>query len=98
MSMPLGVIMVSVAGAGLGAINAAALWWTVLATRRVRHPGRLLVGSFPVRIVLTVGPLVLLAGPHPERLIGGLAMFVIARLLTVRALSRLAGPAQGEPA
>lgn len=92
MSPPEVLILVSATGAAGGALNAWGLWRTTRAVPDVRHPGLLLTGSFVLRTLVTVTPVILLGEGEPDRLIAGLASFVMIRLLAVHAIAGMPRP------
>lgn len=85
------------AGAGLGALNALGLWWTVRRLPRVRHPVAVLTGTSLLRVALTLGPLPLLAGGRPLPLAVAALAFVAGRTVLVRRLgTEVSAPHPGD--
>lgn len=76
-----------VLGLMLGGAYFGALWWTIRRLPGVSRPGCWLVGSFVVRISLTMGAFYLLLLQGVVRLAAALIGFLLARFLWLR-LSR----------
>lgn len=76
----------AVAGALLGVLNAFALFWALRTMHRTRRPRAFLLATFPIRLALTLAPLLFVAGGELRRLLAGIALFIVARWLTVRGL------------
>jgi len=89
MSPPEVLILASTVGAACGALNAWGLWRTSRAMPHVDRPGLLLAGSFVLRTLVTVTPIVLLGDGEADRLVSGFAAFIMIRLLAVHVIAGL---------
>lgn len=78
-------LLACLAGIALGGFFFGGLWWTVRRGASSRHPARLFVSSFLVRMVVAVGGFYLIAADGDwRRVIASLLGFLIARWLVVR--------------
>ena len=93
------LLLSSLAGAGLGLLYAAALWWTVRRLATAPQPVLWIVGSYYLRLAgLGLGLYLVMAGSL-ARLAAAFAGFVLVRLLAVRRVrppADLAPPPTGE--
>lgn len=83
----LGILLSLMAGVGLSFFYFGGLWWTVRRVARVRHPKRLLLGSFVGRTVGVLGGFYLIIvamGDRWELLAGALVGFLIGRTVLVQ--------------
>lgn len=76
------------AGAALGAVFFGGLWWTVHRGVGARRPAAWFLGSLLLRTVVVLAGFWFVAGGRGDRLLAGLAGFVVARIVA----SRLARP------
>jgi F1F0 ATPase subunit 2 len=88
---PLGEIAIGLAlpllvGVGLGLFFFGGLWWTVQRLPASEHPASLALGSFVIRMVVTVAGFYWVMDGSWERLLACGVGFLIARLLMVRRL------------
>ena len=68
------------AGMALGTLYFTALWWTVRQLPTAKSPGRLMLGSFVIRMsVLMVGLFLIMGTGHWERLAVAMLGFIIIR-------------------
>ncbi len=82
------------AGVGLGGFYFIALWRTVKRLAVTRHPARLMLLSFVVRLAVLLAGLYIVMDGHWERLAAAMVGFLLIRkILTVRL-----GPPAQEPA
>jgi F1F0 ATPase subunit 2 len=73
-----------VLGGILGVFYFGALWFTVRRIPHARHPGLLTLGSFLIRLAVTLAGFYLVVwGGHWERLLSCLLGFVLARVVLV---------------
>jgi F1F0 ATPase subunit 2 len=79
------------AGAGLGAVFFAGLWWTVARLGRTRRPGLLLAGSLLLRMAFALGGFYLVARAGWRPLLSCLLGFLLARAAVVW-WTRASGP------
>lgn len=77
-------LLASLAGIALGVFFFGGLWWTVRRSASSRHPARLFVSSFLVRMAGAVGGFYLIADGDWRRVIASLLGFLIARWLVLR--------------
>jgi F1F0 ATPase subunit 2 len=77
------LILVLSAGALLGGFYFVALWFTIQRLTQTRQPGLLILGSYVVRLGITLVGFYLVMDGHWERLIACLAGFILARQLLV---------------
>jgi len=78
------LMLVAVAGMGLGTFFFAGLWWTVRHGLTTRHPALLFSGSLLLRVAVVVGGFYLVADGDWRCLVACLTGFVIARWLVTR--------------
>ena len=81
---PAGLILLFLAGLGLGLLFFGGLWITVRALPKARHPVVLAVGSFWVRTVLVIAGLLLAMDGLWQRAVACLVGFIFARILLSR--------------
>jgi F1F0 ATPase subunit 2 len=81
------------AGAFLGVFYFGALWLTVQRLTRAKRPGLLFLGSYVVRMAVTLVGFYLVMGGQWERLLACVAGFLLARQFLVRYLQ----PSQALP-
>jgi F1F0 ATPase subunit 2 len=86
MPVPVRVILVFLAGLGLGVVYFGGLWLTVRALRTSWHPAALAFGSFWMRTALVVAGFAFLAANGWQDAIVCLAGFVFARPLLARGM------------
>ncbi|MGE0827061.1 MAG: ATP synthase subunit I [Candidatus Binatia bacterium] len=72
------------AGMALGFSYFAGLWFTVLRLPITRYPVLLSLGSFALRLTLSLGGLYLVMANQGDRLVLGLLGFFVARLTLMR--------------
>jgi F1F0 ATPase subunit 2 len=78
-------LLACLAGIALGLFFFGGLWWTVRRSASSRHPARLFVSSFLVRMMAAVGGFYLIAADGDwRRVIASLLGFLIARWLVLR--------------
>lgn len=95
MAAPLASLMAVLAGAALGLVFYAGLWWTVRRAATSRRPGPSILASLLLRMSVALGGFYLVAGGELARLLPCLAGFVLARA-AVTWMTRLPSPAVGE--
>ena len=95
MAAPLGHVLAVLAGAALGVLFYAGLWWTVQHAATFRRPGLSVLASMLLRMGLALGGFYLVAGGDWTRLLLCLLGFVLARL-AVTWLTRLPCMAGGQ--
>lgn len=78
------LLLVGLAGAGLGGIFFAGLWWTVRRGLASARPGLWFFCSMLARLDLTLTGFYWLAGDDWRRLLACLLGFLLARLLVAR--------------
>ncbi len=76
---PFGAAMAVVAGAALGGLFYAGLWWTVRRAATFRHPGLSVLTSLLLRMGVTLGGFCLVADGEWLRLLLCLLGFTLAR-------------------
>jgi F1F0 ATPase subunit 2 len=76
---PLGAAMAVAAGAVLGGVFYAGLWWTVRRAASFRHPGPSVLASLLLRMAITLGGFYLVADGDWLRLLFCLLGFMVAR-------------------
>jgi F1F0 ATPase subunit 2 len=81
---PLGSIVAVGAGAALGLLFYAGLWWTVRRAATFRRPGPSVLASLLLRMGVTLGGFHLVGGGDWLRLLLCLAGFVLARAAVTR--------------
>ena len=89
MNETLTLVLSGLAGLMLGAIFFGGLWWTVTKGVSSERPALWFLGSFLVRMSITLGGFYVVSGGHWERLMPCLLGFIVARL----AMTRLTRPA-----
>lgn len=72
------------AGSGLGVLFFGGLWWTVRKVMSSSHSMVWLLGSFVVRMAVTVAGFYFVADGQWQRLLAALLGFVIARIVVTR--------------
>ena len=95
MAAPLGLVMAVLAGAALGLVFYAGLWWTVRRAATFRRPGLSVLTSLLLRMSVTLGGFYLVAGANWARLLLCLMGFLLARA-AVTWLTRLPSFAIGQ--
>jgi len=80
------LLLAFVAGLGLGLFYFGGLWLTVRRLPAARQPALLALGSMLARTVVVVAVLWLLLGLGVERLLAGVAGFLVMRTALVRGL------------
>lgn len=81
----------ALAGAGLGLLFFGGLWYTIQQLPHSRRPALLLLGSFVLRLSLTLFGFYLILGGTAaavDRLLAALLGFLLVRLLLTRRLRR----------
>ncbi len=88
MTEPLGWLLAGVAGAGLGLIYFAGLWFTLRRLPQRAHPALWVFGSFVLRLALSAIGFYLILGPDRSlpRLGLALAAFIAVRVVLIRRL------------
>jgi F1F0 ATPase subunit 2 len=81
---PIPIILVLLAGFGLGVLFFAGLWLTVRALPRSRYPAALMLASFWGRTGLVIAGFTLAIGRRWQNALVCLLGFLIARLLLAR--------------
>lgn len=84
------------AGAALGAFFFGGLWWTVQKITTSKRPALWTLGSFVVRMVVTVGGFFLVADGQWQRIVACLVGFLVARAVITR-ITDTAAPLNTEP-
>ena len=84
MSDLLPILLILLAGFGLGLIFYGGLWITIRALPGSRHPTLLALGSFWGRTVLVLAGLILATAHRWQNAIACLAGFIVARIVLVR--------------
>jgi F1F0 ATPase subunit 2 len=79
------VVLALVAGAGLGAVFFAGLWWTVIRAVASKRPAAWFFGSLLLRTLIALGGFYMVARGDWRRLVACLVGFVLARLIVLRA-------------
>jgi F1F0 ATPase subunit 2 len=74
-------VLCGVAGAVLGTLFFAGLWWTVRALPGSRHPALLMFGSYMGRMAVLLAGFYLLGAGDWRRLVAALAGFILVRIL-----------------
>ncbi len=82
------LLLVLVAGLGLGAIFFGGLWWSTRKGLVSRRPMAWFLGSFAVRTAIALAGVYLVAQGRWERLAACLLGFLLARLAAVRLSER----------
>ncbi len=82
----------ALAGLLLGLFYFGGLWLTVRKIPGSGNPGILILGSFVVRLLVTLSGMYLVMDGKWERLVACLAGFLVLRIV----LTRILGPASGE--
>jgi F1F0 ATPase subunit 2 len=95
MAAPLGSALAVLAGAALGLVFYAGLWWTVRRAATFRRPGLSVLASLLLRMSIALGGFYVVAGSDWARLLLCLAGFVLARA-AVSWLTRLPSSAIGQ--
>ncbi|CAN5898309.1 ATP synthase subunit I [soil metagenome] len=95
MATPLASVMAVLAGAALGVVFYAGLWWTVRRAATFRRPGLSVLASMLLRMGVALGGFHLVAGGQLARLLLCLAGFVLARA-AVTLMTRLPSSAVGD--
>lgn len=88
MSNALALLLALAAGAALGVLFFAGLWWTVRKGVTARRPALWFFGSVLLRMAIVLPGFYFVSGGHWDRLLVCLAGFVVARFILIR----LAGP------
>jgi F1F0 ATPase subunit 2 len=84
MAAPLGAVLALLAGAALGLVFYAGLWWTVRRAATFRRPGSSVLTSLLVRMSVTLGGFYCVAGGDWVRLLTCLVGFLLARAAVTR--------------
>lgn len=92
-SSAINLVLAAFAGLALGLFYFGGLWYTVRRLSAARRPWLLVLGSYVVRLVVTVVGMYLVMAGDWKRLVACLAGFLLARIVLTRRL----GPAAGEP-
>lgn len=74
------------AGAVLGSVFFAGLWWTIAKSTSVKHPSLWLLGSLLTRMMMVLLGFYWVADGHWQRLMACLVGFIIARAVLTRLL------------
>lgn len=96
MNEPLTLALAFVAGAGLGMIFFAGLWWTVRKGVSSPRPALWFLGSGLLRMSVVLAGFYFVAGGQFRRLVACLVGFIIARVV-VTWLTRSSGETQARP-
>ncbi|AWV89267.1 ATP synthase subunit I [Bradymonas sediminis] len=83
-------------GVALGGLFFGSLWWTVQKVTTSARPALWAVGSFVLRMVVTVGGFYLVGGGQWQRIVACLAGFLLARAVITR-VTELHAPLTPEP-
>ena len=83
------IILVGMAGIGLGALFFGGLWWTVNKCVSSRRPGLLVFVSLILRLGMILAGFYLVAGAHWQRLLACLLGFVVARFIVTQVVPPL---------
>ena len=70
----------------IGLFYFGSLWFTLLYLSKTQRPALITVGSFFIRIAITLFSFYLIMGGHWERLLIALGGFILARLFLTRRL------------
>lgn len=92
-SSAINLVLAAFAGLALGLFYFGGLWYTVRRLSAARRPWLLVLGSYVVRLVVTVVGMYLVMAGDWKRLVACLAGFLLARIVLTRHL----GPAAGAP-
>jgi len=84
MNEALTLVLVWVAGVGLGAMFFGGLWWTIHKGVSSKHPALWFFGSLLLRTSITLAGFYFVAHGHWKRLLLCLLGFVMARLFVTR--------------
>lgn len=80
------LLLSALAGLVLGLFYFGGLWLTVRKISGSGNPGILILGSFVVRLLVTLGGMYLVMAGDWQRLLACLSGFLLLRMLLVRAL------------
>lgn len=81
MTETLTLVLVSVAGGGLGAVFFGGLWWTLRKGVASKRPALWFVGSFLLRSGMALAGFYFVSAGHWERFVACLVGFVVARVV-----------------
>lgn len=81
------LLAMALLGVSLGVLNAALLRRAARALARPEWSPWRHAGGFAARTLLTLGPIAIASAGQADRLLVALAAFLLARMLTVRALA-----------
>lgn len=84
MNEPMTLILIGIAGAGLGVIFFGGLWWTVRQGMASARPALWFLGSLLVRMGLVLGGFYFVGAGDWKRLLACLAGFIAARLIIMK--------------
>jgi F1F0 ATPase subunit 2 len=84
------ILLAFFVGLGIGLFYFGGLWWTVTRLPNAQRPGLLTMGSFLVRLFVSLFCFYLVMDRRWERLLISLLGFLIARAILVRRLRPLA--------
>ncbi len=84
MNEPWTLLLAGIAGVGLGVLFFGGLWWTVQKTVSSRRPAWWFLGSFLLRMSLTLAGFYWVAGDQWQRLLACLVGFVFARWMVMQ--------------
>jgi F1F0 ATPase subunit 2 len=87
-----GIGLALLAGALLGGVFFAGLWWTVRQLGSSRHVALLFLGSMLVRTSLVIVGFYFILGDSWQRLLAGLLGFIVVRLLVTRYIQQAEQP------
>jgi F1F0 ATPase subunit 2 len=85
------LILVILAGVGLGAFFFAGLWWTVNKSVEKGKQGVVLVLSFLLRVTLALAAFFLVGRGHPDRMAACLIGFIVGRGLLMHTIDFATG-------
>jgi len=78
------ILLSGLAGLLLGAFFFGGLWWTVQKLATSKRPALWVIGSFLLRMSVTMTGFYVVAAGDWQRLLGCLLGFIIARLLVIK--------------
>lgn len=84
MSEPLRLVLIWVAGCGLGAAFFAGLWWTVQLCLSAKHPALWMLGSMLVRTAVLLAGFYYVADGRWQRMLACVLGFVTAKVVATR--------------
>lgn len=88
MTIPISHLLLAfVSGAGIGALFFGGLRWTVRQLPKAKRPSLWVLGSFLLRVCISLAGFYFIMGDRWERLLVGLFGFLVMRILFVHHLS-----------